>query len=695
MGLFDFFKKTPEIPPAALIPMVTRQSTLRFLAKRADENDDPLTAVRELTPSFGVALALLTTRGPSPLSQADLKRTREKEQGAWVHAVKNATHLLGDLKPGKEMTVHHSEEGAAGSIIPLLAGLKKAGLDNAMVVMLPTSSHLLMAMEDDVTTLRAMFTKARELWNSDDWCSLSPLRIFDQIEDWVPPAGHPLAGEVKAMRSMTNARTVDVECALADALGKAPIAHRGVEAPEDGGRLVGAWARGTSVILCESMDAVRLVDTDDANHDDVLVDLKLLLESTPWAFEALADEESTGPGLWRTRAPSFPSVRMRGFMLSRAAWLARGGGTEPREVDAAELLKLWDAGDPVHVDALPDNQVALMAPDYRSAVTAWAPMKARVEALDAEDQATFQTGRMAVLMMAAMGGEEVANELEQLGALVRDLSENALEQRRPVVMAGAPVDPADLETEKSAREVLAKSQALLQQPTSLFPVLRPPGYDAAWQEQARGMAGDLAKTHDIKMPTPVRRPFQAGISADLVADTPNTMVPMSSENVPEGLRDTAWETALLNLRAASVGAMEELSPGTLHAAWRDGYQASRLLVPGVLTRAKVKGRHLVFVPSINRMWVTGEEDAAGMARVLDAMDAWMRSEEANHAYQWRTLLSAVPWVIHDNKVEPWKVPSGHPLAERMASMETTLLRRREASAAKANARGAETPLSPE
>ncbi len=658
---------------------------------RASPGHAPLSTIRELTPFYGITLAALTDRGPSPLTKADLKRTGEKEQGAWAHAVKNAAHLLGGLQPGNQLVVHESEHGAAGSIIPLLAGLKKMGLETALVVILPTSKHLLIAMEDDLPTLREMLAKARELWRSGDWCSLSPLRIHDTIEDWDPPPDHPLAREVQAMRSMTNARTVDVECAIAGVLGQAPIAHMGVEAPEDGGRLVASWARGSSVILSENMDAVRLLDTDDAELHDLVVDLDLLLESDPSAFEQLGDSENPTHGLWRTRAPAFPSVRMRGFLSRRAAWRAKGGNTEPREVDAEKLLMQWDFGEPIRVEALPDSTVQLTSPDYRTATVGWEEVKARVEALEPQDQADFHIGRIAVLLLAAMTDNKTLGEMEKVGALVADLRNKSLEGRRQVVSAEAS-EPA---TETAKEDITSVSGLFMNRPTVLFPVLRPVGYDAAWEQQARGLAGDLAKTHAIHMPTAIRRPFQHGISVDLVADTPDTMVALDHGQLSEALHDAYWDTALLNLRAASVGAMEELGEGAFRANWRDGYQASRLLVPATFKQAKVKGKHLVFVPSINHAWVTGDNDTAGMTRVLDAIDAWLKTEDANHAYQWRTLMSALPWVIHDDsKVEPWQVPAGHPLADRIAAMEATLVRRRIETAGGAHARGAQTPLRP-
>lgn len=100
--------------------------------------------------------------------------------------------------------------------------------------------------------------------------------------------------------------------------------------------------------------------------------------------------------------------------------------------------------------------------------------------------------------------------------------------------------------------------------------------------------------------------------------------------------------------------------GAYEGPWRDGYAASRLLVPEVFNVDPVRGERLIFAPHVNRVWLVGSEDEAGMTAVLDAIDAYLASSEAATPYQWL-------------------------LARWIAALETDLERRRKASAAKTGA----------
>lgn len=93
---------------------------------------------------------------------------------------------------------------------------------------------------------------------------------------------------------------------------------------------------------------------------------------------------------------------------------------------------------------------------------------------------------------------------------------------------------------------------------------------------------------------------------------------------PTTLRDLdldvreAFSVALANLRTQSGSSFKELAPGLFASEWRDGQDASRLLVPDLITALPVKGDPVAMVPERGTLLVSGAGDNPGLLAMASA-----------------------------------------------------------------------------
>ncbi len=81
--------------------------------------------------------------------------------------------------------------------------------------------------------------------------------------------------------------------------------------------------------------------------------------------------------------------------------------------------------------------------------------------------------------------------------------------------------------------------------------------------------------------------------------------------------DEAVTISIANLRDATHEAFGEIIPGLYAAEWADGYDSSRVLLPDVLQRARVKGRPVFMIPSRDVLMVTGDKDEQGIRQMVE------------------------------------------------------------------------------
>jgi hypothetical protein len=82
--------------------------------------------------------------------------------------------------------------------------------------------------------------------------------------------------------------------------------------------------------------------------------------------------------------------------------------------------------------------------------------------------------------------------------------------------------------------------------------------------------------------------------------------------------DAALVLALDNLRPRSASAFEALKPGLFVSQWRDGHDASRLLLPELVAALPVKGDPVAMVPTRDRLLVAGADDEGALLALADA-----------------------------------------------------------------------------
>jgi hypothetical protein len=76
--------------------------------------------------------------------------------------------------------------------------------------------------------------------------------------------------------------------------------------------------------------------------------------------------------------------------------------------------------------------------------------------------------------------------------------------------------------------------------------------------------------------------------------------------------------ALDNLRPRSVPAFDRPKPGLFVSQWRDGLDASRLLLSDIVAALPVTGDPVAMVPTRNTLLVAGADDSGGLLALADA-----------------------------------------------------------------------------
>ena len=684
MGLFDFFKKPPQIPHDSLTVWLHRKTyfeMLRFLDVQKGREPLHLVPVNDV---FWSTAALITPDGMRPVRDEELKGLGLPLHQAYARGIESAVGLTSATQTG-------GVYAWSSHLSPLLAIVgqamaKRLELKGKPVVMVPTQHLALMVGDEDLPALAQMIDMAEKAYaESTEPCSLQAVSWQDpakpQSSAWLPPhaplRAKYLAGAAKTRR--TDASTMH-ELLLADHAALAPLA---VMPAERGGHLVASWFRDADLVM-PLVDRVMLLDTDDAQHSRLEVDFELLLDTLPQAFDpiALADGDEP-PRFFRMRGLCFPTPSERAFLKAAMSHLeVRASGAE-REISESEALQLWDAGLPMLAEAANESQIALRCPDCRIGMVSIERFGARMEKRSARDQATFQTSFMSLAMLHNMveptehASQIIDSAREKMTAL-----QERIEAERPMLLSSATANRSSFDDIKGMPPDAAKILAGMLDPARLFPVVRPPGHGVGAHNNQLGMATAAVNGLPVELELfdRVNRPFIDGLTLELVTDLGTMMAPLRADVLPGPLNEAAWRSAMLNLRASSVEPPRRESPGVYVLAARDEYDASRALLLPALTAegCEVQGDPLVFVPSLARVWVTGSHDEVGIWAVLDAIDAYLASPEATSPYQFRLMLFGAPWVLRSGVLTRWSTPNAA-LSARIAALDERLEKRRASS----------------
>lgn len=691
MGLFDFFKKKrePSIPPEALTLWVHRKSHFDQIAQLMADRDETQFPFWDMGGVFGAAPALMTDKGPMPLMAQHLEALELDGEEAFQRACQNVLRGFPSFEAKDGV---FSWRGRFADAVVVQGTSVKASLPvkGTVVALFPAEGVVLAASADDEAALSRLLDLAEaEFSKSEEYRSLRAVAWDDGAKlprQWFPPDGHPLEFRFThaALRSCLQEVKGDHQVFAADA---APLAHLEIVEKDGEASASASWARDSDVIVPWFTDTLVLLDTPDQPLARLEVPFVVFQEVFPEAVEGLSrddEEEPEDAQLWRLRGALFPTARQRKFLLQRAAFVGQSPDVEPREVPGADLLADFDGGAPLLVAAGSGDQmgqVELKSPDARFAFVTPAEFGTRAEKLPTVDRFRYFQSFFVQKMLSLMLGREPGADDASAPVAPEGLAEQA-STALPALLSSN-----DLRRMKS--ELAEKSEDLASQlvfakletwePAHLFPVIRPPEYSQGAAENEKGMIRGIAgpEVEVINSMQPLTRPAPEGLRLDLVSDRGNSMLIVDGMTMSDAMKESAWRTALLNLDAASLKPMKQEAEGRWVGEWHDDYDFSRLLLLPRLVRAcQVKGVPLVFAPTVGRTWVTGSEDLAGQAAVLDAIDAHFASGAATTPYQFRQLLFGWPWTVSGESLVRWAMPAGHALAARFEALDASLARRR-------------------
>ncbi len=170
-----------------------------------------------------------------------------------------------------------------------------------------------------------------------------------------------------------------------------------------------------------------------------------------------------------------------------------------------------------------------------------------------------------------------------------------------------------------------RPQSLAEAGPNLLPVVR----DRRYLDMAILMAKVSATKAKVEVPSFPFRALAGELVVTLGLDTPTaTSVVAATELESWGTSfDAAYKVALANLRARTQGSLNEVRPGLYLSDWRDGYDASRLLLPELFASLKLRGDPVIAVPSRSLLVVAGSADPEALA-ALAGVTAEVLGEES-------------------------------------------------------------------
>jgi hypothetical protein len=150
-------------------------------------------------------------------------------------------------------------------------------------------------------------------------------------------------------------------------------------------------------------------------------------------------------------------------------------------------------------------------------------------------------------------------------------------------------------------------------------------------------------------PVPVERPFSEDLVLAVVIDWPTSVkrvrdVDLAQWNIDE---ETAYRTALHNLRLKSADAWQRVAPGVYVADWHDAFDVTRSVFPDLVRRAPIEGEPVIMTPNRDCLLVAGARDPDA----LRAMVSLAIEEYDDRAY----ALTMQPLALRGDTWEPFDV----------------------------------------
>ena len=185
----------------------------------------------------------------------------------------------------------------------------------------------------------------------------------------------------------------------------------------------------------------------------------------------------------------------------------------------------------------------------------------------------------------------------------------------------------------------------------LLPRVRDRAWFAAVRRQAElELGADEAAIDEVMLPSVA---LNDELAAHLAYELPSSVTEIGADRLAAwGLTfEALYERALQNLAAASTLAWEEPTPGVFVSPFHDTLDATRMVLPALFEKLKVKGKPVVMAPTHDIVFVSGDEHPEGLLQVGVWAEEALLEPRAHSAFAFRLV---------DGKWERWLPERGHP-----------------------------------
>jgi hypothetical protein len=193
---------------------------------------------------------------------------------------------------------------------------------------------------------------------------------------------------------------------------------------------------------------------------------------------------------------------------------------------------------------------------------------------------------------------------------------------------------------------------------NLMPRVRPRAYFEIGLELALGEAGAKSKGG-------ARVPFDVlaeDLGVSVAIDRPDSIHEVTDFSKWGTDFARAMAAARINLERRSAEPFIEIAPGTYASPWGDHFDAERMLLLDKIRALSVDGDPVALLPSRHRLFITGENDAAGLERIVAEAEAVLEGP--------RPLTSSA-FVLREDGWHPYVPTAPTPAAARMRAWRET------------------------
>jgi hypothetical protein len=148
-------------------------------------------------------------------------------------------------------------------------------------------------------------------------------------------------------------------------------------------------------------------------------------------------------------------------------------------------------------------------------------------------------------------------------------------------------------------------------------------------------------------------------AVSLVFDTPAQLLHLNKTALADWgtTLEELMPRAITNLTALTPEPFQRAAEGVYYSHYQDTHDASRLTIMHRIQGCQVKGRPVAFAPNRNQLFITGENDTAGLRKVMDLLQVVATEPRP---------MPVFPLILTGNEYTDWtvwQIPSEHELAK--------------------------------